>query len=188
MKKLVYFKLLGGVIAGVGFMVRDKVSSQEIAAKSSDALAALRDRTLRTNDPQKVVAAIDEVTAPFRARPVTSTEPIPPEALSALVDLLDFERPNAKENIEFDLTSGTKMYPVMRSLIFMRNPVLPALVGVIENEDSQSVKSQNALRVVKRILENDNTKTFKFLQVQAGNARSEVGKERLLIAANSLLK
>lgn len=188
MKKIIYFILFGGVIVGVGFMVRDKVSSQEKVAMSSEGLATLRDRTLRTSDPQKVASAIDEVTAPFRASPVTSTEPIPLEVLSALVDLLDFERPDSKENIEFDLMSGTKVYPVMRSLIFMRKAVLPALVGVLENEDRQSIKSQNALEVVKSILENDDIKTFNFLQVQAGNARSEVGKERILSAANSLLK
>jgi hypothetical protein len=188
MKKLIYFVLLGGVIAGTGLMIRDKVSSQEMGAKSSDGLTTLRDRKLRTSNPQKIVTAIEEVTAPFRARPVSATESIPSEVLAALVDLLDFERPGSTDNSEFDLTAGTKVYPAMSSLIFMREAVLPSVVGVLQNEDPKSVKSQNALSVIRAIHGNDNIKTFNFLQAHAENAMSEVGRQRLLSAASSLLK
>jgi hypothetical protein len=190
MKKIFYFVLLAFVIVGGSLMAQltNRVSSQEVVSRPPDGLETLRNKSLRKTDPQKVIDAIGEVTAPFRARPVTSTDAPPAEIMEALVDLLDFERPKNEKNLEFDPSEGTKVYPVMRSLFFMRKPVLPFLVDVLENEDSKSVKSQNALRVIRDILEADDTKTFNYLQVQAGSAKSEAGKQRVLSAANNILK
>lgn len=187
MKKLLYVVLIGTVIAGLGFMVKDRVFSQEGVTKPSDALEVLRDKSLRTTEPRRVIAAIEEVTARVAS---TESKSIPSEVLSALVDLLDFERPD-KGTIEgYDITEGQKVYPVMGALVYMsymRKPVLPALVDVIENEDTKSVKSQNALKVIQEIVGNG-TLTFNFLLVQSGNAKSEVGEERILSAARSVLK
>ena len=187
MKEVKHF-LVSGTAVALGFFLTmfsgSSVFSQVPGIDRSGEIEVIKDNSLRKSDPQRVIKAIEEVTAPYRARPVTSTEPIPAEIVSALLDLLDFEIPGSG-NPDFDITAGQKVYPVMRALTEMRAPVLTGLIGVVEEEDTASVRSSNAVAVIRRIL-GDDVNASDYFRVNASASKTETGKQRLLSAAETV--
>ena len=185
MNKVKYVMIVGVAIVAGLLLIKyssNSVSSQTAGSNESEALAILKNRSLRKTDPQRVIKAMEEVAAPYKARPVTSTEPIPDEVISALVDLLDFERPDRRDPM-FNISA--EVYPVMDTLVLLRKPVLPGLVGILENEDGKSEKSRNAVLVIRKLI-SDDVKASDFLRVEASGSKSETGKERLLSAAERI--
>jgi hypothetical protein len=168
------FVALGG-IAGL---------SQSRSVNQQNALKTLHHRSLRSTAPEKVIAAIKDVASPYLAQPIDKAEPIPADILATLADLLDFGRIRPGDP-NFDIMAGQMEYPVWGVLVSLRHRALPTMLKVIENEEMDSLKSKNALSVIRRIVGEDR-ETIDFLLSEYEKVNSDKGKERVLSAANRI--
>lgn len=115
------------------------------------------------------------------------------EAIPILTEYLDYEKicnrnpPKYVEGVEIDGTEiGPRRtcgsYPATSALIQIGKPSLPALVKVIEEEKSESLKSQNALYTIQQIFVEDLSEGVKYLEDAMNISATQMGKQRLLVA------
>lgn len=122
-------------------------------------------------------------------------------AISKLVKYLDYEKKfEPKQNQDPDLkidtaevthwsyTPMTRRYPAIEALFQIGKPTLPALVNVIKEENSESLKSQNALYIIQQIFIEDLLEGVKYLEDAMNISTTQVGKQRFLIAIEKTRK
>ncbi len=74
-------------------------------------------------------------------------------------------------------------YPAAEALIKIGEPSLPYLIKVIESENLDSIKSQNAIYVIQQIFLEDLSKAIVLLEKTSIESRFPNGGDRLLVAA-----
>lgn len=84
--------------------------------------------------------------------------------------------------------SLSERYPATGALFQIGESALPALVKVIENEEPNSLKSQNALYAVQQIFVEDWLKAVLYLEKAAAESKNPDGSERLQRAARETKK
>lgn len=77
-------------------------------------------------------------------------------------------------------------YPAVGALIQIGQRALPALLKVIENENPDSIKSQNALYAIEQIFIEDELKAVLYLEKAGGESQIPNGSERLQLAAQKI--
>lgn len=174
--------LLGGIaMSKLGAQTSDQPSPQ--AGDEVKALLALvRNEQLRENEPKRVVQAIK------RLGELRSTE-----AISDLTKLLAFRQtlewedslgPNGESTVEIHPIAPSERYPAARALIDIGRPGLPALVEVIETQQTGSITSENALYTVMQIFREKPTEAVAYLTQAAAKASSSQSGQRLSYAAD----
>ncbi|HEX8565740.1 MAG TPA: hypothetical protein VF648_08715 [Pyrinomonadaceae bacterium] len=76
-------------------------------------------------------------------------------------------------------------YPATEVLIKIGKPSLPALVKVIEDDDTESIKTQNALYTIQQIFRDDLSEAVKYLEGAKISSATQEGKQRLSDAAEN---
>jgi hypothetical protein len=110
------------------------------------------------------------------------------ESVPALIGLLDFkyENPLANPAVGFSRYAGiiSSDYPAVEALVQIGKPSLQALTKVIEDEETKSLKSDNALYAIQLVFRNDLLKAVEFLEKSVVDSPTRAGKERLQIAVD----
>ena len=142
-------------------------------------LAVLRDGKLRENEPKLVLEAIQRVGEMKAA-----------QAISALIPLLTFRRTIEAENqageavVEIHLVPPGERYPAINALSQIGQASLPALVKVIQTQDSKSLESENASYTVMTIFRDDPARAVKYLRKAAAKSSEPMASQRLSHAAD----
>lgn len=192
------------VFLGMRFSTNN-VSSQEVKQTTMEPekslqedekllVEVLRNKQLQTTSPEKVLEAIKELGKLARLRRISSTETI--EVLTEYLDLPKDSMinksgdPAKQAGILFEThpIGPDQIYPAVEALLYIGGAALPALLKVIENTATGSIRSDNALSVLKYNFREDFNKTADYLRVSAELAKSEVGRQRLLIAADKITR
>lgn len=155
-----------------------EVSCQTISGDAED-LIILRDASNRDKHPEAVTAAINRISRPILAKPISDRGETPSEWIEVLVGLLDFGVIR-KGDPNFDIAAGTLNYPAVETLRGIGRPVLPQLIKVLEASEPSSTRSRNAIRVIQLVLGGEDVDVANFLLVQAEQAASALGRRRLL--------
>lgn len=144
-------------------------------------IAVLRNDELRASDPTQVVKAIE------RLGQMRCTA-----AIDDLIKYMTFKRTYPWEKVP-----GTEMvneihpitplgrYPALGALFSIGKASLPSLVKVIEENESQTLSSENAVITVVMIFREDFSQAVEYLTRMAADKTDPLSKERLLSAAQS---
>lgn len=141
-------------------------------------LSILRDKQAQENQPDLVVAAIEQLGG---MRSVA--------AIDDLVNLITFkrtlpERATPSSPIQGGLPAGPmSVYPATEALFHVGEPALPALVAVIEASEPEALASQNALYTIMAIFREDREAGVEYLENAAKQAHNTEGSKNLLRAA-----
>lgn len=108
------------------------------------------------------------------------------QAVPRLIDLIDYRVADEWENSPFGfrLNSKSTEYPAVGALIQIGNPSVSELVELIENEEIDSTKSQNALYAIQQIYLSDLYKCTLLLEEASTKSKNPNGSKRLQIAAD----
>lgn len=147
----------------------------ERAAKIAELRARLRDPQARVGDPERVADAIEKL-GRERAK----------EAIPELIELLTFEREVNTEMGEFRIITLGARYPATSALFEIGEAALPALIGVVETHEEDSLASRNALYSISLIFRNDAAGAVNALQAAAARASSPEEARRLSKGAEGL--
>lgn len=117
------------------------------------------------------------------------------EAIPELIKYLNYEKVYAYKQSEYAggvKIDGTEIgrtipisgrYPATGALFKIGEPALPALVKVIEEEESNSVRSQNALYAIQQVFVEDGLKAVLYLEKTIPESLTPNGSKRLQLAA-----
>ena len=117
------------------------------------------------------------------------------QSIPELIKYLDYEKlyPSRQpENVEGVKVDGFEVgrtitvsgrYPATEALIRISEPALPALVKVIEDEEPNCVRSQNALYTVQQIFVEDWLKAVLYMEKASTESKNPNGSKRLQLAA-----
>lgn len=136
-------------------------------------LAIIRNERLREEDPQRVARAINRLG-------VLRSD----EAISDLSQLLSF-----RLNSDSDSTGVYRRfrvednYPARSALFLIGEPSLPALIRVIEEHESNSLASENAIYTIMAIYRENPRAGIEYLREKATRASSPEAAQRLSEAA-----
>jgi|GEM_PF-5515753 len=134
----------------------------------------------KKKEPSEVVAAI-KILGDMKAK----------EAIPELIKYLDYEKkyndeqPKYVEGVKVDgMEIGKTIplsgrYPATIALFQIGKPALPALVQVIEENEVESVKSENALYTIQFMFRDDLSKSIKYLKDAMNNVLFQDRKSRL---------
>jgi hypothetical protein len=116
-------------------------------------------------------------------------------AIPELVKYLDYE-PKFEKAQSQDLITDTAeithwndlptsgRYPAVGSLFQIGKPALPALIKILEERESMSIESKNALRTIQLIFREELPQGIEYLETARDNSTTELGKRRLQIAVS----
>jgi transcriptional regulator with XRE-family HTH domain len=203
--RLTAFFFIGvAVLLGMRFLI-DNVSSQgaDQASKEPEkymqkeersAVEVLRSKQLQRTSPEQVSEAMNELGKIARLRGISSID-----TLKALAEYLDVHQdsliPVRKEKskppgivYEPHPIMPESKYPAVVALIETRRAALPVLVNAIETKEPGSVASDNAIFVVKYNFREDFNIAADYLRESAELAKSEEGRQRLLIASDKVFR
>ena len=111
------------------------------------------------------------------------------EATDVLIKLITFKRTYEWENQsnadinEPHLVTPAGRYPAISALMRIGNPSLPALIKVIENNDQESLESNNALYTIKLIFIDNPKAGINYLEKSINQAHSVEAAYHLRIAS-----
>ena len=142
-------------------------------------LEVARDANLRETNPDRVAGAIKRL-----------GEMKAVETIDDLTELLTFRiyQPWEKDPHQ-PIAEGTysfRRYPSVGALMEIGKPALPALVKVIETHESNSLETENVMKVLIYISRYKQSEYVDYLQVEAAKALPKEASERLLKAAEAL--
>ncbi len=153
---------------------REKLSPNQ-NIENEKLIDSLSDENLKTNNADKFVENI---------KVIGSKRII--EAVPNLIGLIDFkyEKPSTNPAVGFGQYTGmiSSDYPAVEALAQIGKSSLPALIILIEDEQTKSLKSDNALYTIKIIFRNDLSKAVEFLETSVIDSTTKTGKERLQTA------
>lgn len=192
---LIFIFAGASVIAGItvisqsGIKLKEELRDRQIPSSDSDReinnlTVILKDKSMKEKSPQTLVEAIK------RLGSIKSAKAVP-----ELLEYLDFEAPlktteNYKEPSDgIEITPSIPLsgrYPAISALIQIGQTTLPKLIEVIENEESSSLKSKNALYTVQQIFRDDLSEAVKYLEIAEINSTSQKGKQRLSSAVTKI--
>ena len=172
---LIVCLLLALGMNGRAIQQQDTDEDREIARL----LKIIRNEQLRTDDPDKVGAAITTL-GELRAT----------VAVDDLIKLITFKRTFPQERRvhpwvidETHLITRSGRYPAVGSLFEIGEPSLLPLVKLICDYDSKSLESENALDAVILIFRDEPQAGVQYLKDAAGKSSSHLERQRLLTAA-----
>lgn len=87
---------------------------------------------------------------------------------------------------EYNDLTLSRRYPAVGALMQMRKTPLPALIEVIESEETNSIKSKNASYVVQQIFSDDWSKAVAYLEQAMIESKVPNGSKRLQIASQKI--
>ena len=188
MKTKIWILPIGFSLVLIGFLGLAAVSDSrpptisEVAGQSSEIeelLKTVRNKTLMQTDPERLVKAIERL---GQLRALT--------AIDDLSQLLTFKRTFKGEEIGIfvHLYSPEERYPAIRALRAIGEPALPALVRVIETNETGSRASENAAYTVGSIFRDEPAREVNYLSEAAATASTPEGKNRLLKAVEAAKK
>jgi len=196
MKTKIWILPIGFSLVLIGFLGLAAVSDSrpptisEVAGQSSEIeelLKTVRNKTLMQTDPERLVKAIERL---GQLRALT--------AIDDLTELLTFRRTFKGEEIAVapgrtiinasHLYSPDERYPAILALRALGEPALPALVRVIETNETGSRASENAAYTVGSIFRDEPAREVNYLSEAAAKASTPEGRERLLKAAEAARK
>ena len=196
MKTKIWIVPIGFSLVLIGFLGLAAVSDSrpptisEVAGQSSEIeelLKTVRNKTLMQTDPEHLVKAIERL---GQLRALT--------AIDDLTELLTFRRTFKGEEIAVapgrtiinasHLYSPDERYPAILALRALGEPALPALVRVIETNETGSRASENAAYTVGSIFRDEPAREVKYLSEAAAKASTPEGRDRLLKAAEAARK
>ncbi len=197
--RIIYIALSALILTG-GFLGIKKLTSTAASQTTtvdvqqqheSDRIQILQNTALRASDWKLVVVAIEQEKSCAEVRGKHGKDTPSAEMIKALVDLLDWERPRSSMNLGSIITDnhpGQKTYyPAIWALAAWKEFAQPAVVDVLESENPDSIKWQNAFTVIRQDFGYEDAKVAKFFGAQATQAKSEEGRKRLLSAADRAL-
>jgi len=161
-------------LKGVATQEQDVDTDHEIARL----LKIIRNEQLRTDDPEKVGAAITTL-GELRAT----------VAVDDLIKLITFRRTFPQDNQtgivinEYHPMTRDGRYPAVGSLFEIGKPSLLPLVRLISDYDPKSLESENALDAVILIFRDERQAGVQYLKDAAEKSSSHLERERLLTAA-----
>lgn len=159
---------------GVATQEQDADTDHEIARL----LKIIRNEQLRTDNPEKVGAAI-----------ATLGELRATVAVDDLIKLITFRRTFPQDNEpngiinEYHTILRDGRYPAVGSLFAIGEPSLLPLVRLISDYDSKSLESENALTAVMLIFRDEPQAGVQYLKDAAEKGSSPLERQRLLSAA-----
>lgn len=192
--KLIVILLLGVIAIWTTDSIHYSVSSQNsnqptkendmtVKEKVQVLIQILQDRNLRETSPEEVVKAIQQIGKLKSANVISAPDVISDSgAVPALIGLLDFKKVIEKSS-NSDVISSLRLvtleetYPVIETLFLIGKPALPYLAKIIEENEPESTKSENALITISYIFREDLSKGIEFLE-QAKNSTTTEGKTR----------
>src|SRR5437867_9109587 len=196
MKTKIWILPIGFSLVLIGFLGLAAVSDSrpptisEVAGQSSEIeelLKTVRNKTLMQTDPERLVKAIERL---GQLRALT--------AIDDLSQLLTFKRTFKGEEIGIapgrtiinasHLYSPDERYPAIGALHAIGEPALPALVRVIETNETGSRDSENAAYTVGSIFRDEPAREVNYLSEAAATASTPEGKNRLLKAVEAAKK
>ena len=196
MKTKIWILPIGFSLVLIGFLGLAAVSDSrpptisEVAGQSSEIeelLKTVRNKTLMQTDPERLVKAIERL---GQLRVLT--------AIDDLTELLTFRRTFKGEEIAVapgrtiinasHLYSPDERYPAIRAQRAIGEPALPALVRVIETNETGSRASENAAYTVGSIFRDEPAREVNYLSEAAATASTPEGKNRLLKAVEAAKK
>lgn len=155
-------------------------------------IMVLRDEGLREHEPQQVIKAIERLGALKAAT-----------AIDDLAQLLTFRQPFEGESVRKTNIQMWQFpyYPAIKALSQIGKPALPALIKIIEENESgsfgrgldparlfdksqsSSIASDNAISVILAIFREKPVKAVEYLKKTAANASTPLTRQRLTEAA-----
>jgi hypothetical protein len=149
---------------------QEKPKSKVLNKEVTQLLEIIKNRNLVTESPDKLAHVIEVL----GQRRIT-------EAIPDLIEYLDFRRIHKWEGTGVVLHPLPKEgdYPAVGALFSIGKPALPVLIKVVEENDIDSVKSKNALKIIQLIFREDLSEGVKYLESQLINSTSQDGKQRL---------
>lgn len=146
--------------------------------ESMQLLTILRDEQIREREPERVIKAIEHL---GQMKSIA--------AIDDLVQLLTFKQSFPWKNRNLDIVeedhpiTPLSRYPAAGALFQIGKPALPALIKVIETEETGSLAGENAIYTVTQIFRDSPTKGVEYLRDAAANASSPQAARRLSGAA-----
>jgi len=169
-------------------------SEKQMEKEEKSWVEVLRNKKEQSKHPEKVLKAIDELGNIARLRGISSTN-----TMNVLAEYLDVHKdswapPSNKAfnppEIVFQPHPMLReaSYPAVVAFQQIRRPAVPVMAQVIENSKIGSLKSNNALFVIKYNFREALVEAADYLREQAELAKSEEGRQRLLNAAVEVLR
>jgi hypothetical protein len=158
-----------------------KLQSNGENQEQAELLTILRDEHLREHQPERVAKAIE------RLGEMKSVG-----AVDQLVQLLTFRRTFPWENNNLDViqedhpVTPLGRYPAAGALFQIGKPALPALIKVIETEETGSLAGENAIYTVTQIFRDSPARWAEYLKDAATRASSPQAARRLSGAAKKV--
>lgn len=185
-------------VTGVNSQTEEKMGDKTAAEQNQTSLQDFNDKikkwikTLKNNEtkrtsPELVVEAIQNLGS-VKAK----------QAIPELIKYLDYERKfESKFESKQDPADGVEVlpsiplsgrYPAITALFQIGKSALPALAKVIQKEEPESLKSDNALHTVQFIFRDNLSEAVKYLEESMKNSDTQKAKQRLSIAIEKTSK
>ncbi len=151
----------------------------------------LRNKQALITDPGKVLEAIVELGKVARLRVSSS------DTMDVLAEYIDVHKDSLVQSsnetskppgIIFRPIPSEDLFPAVVTYQYIGKSAIPVVVRLIENSESGSVRSHNAIYLIKYNFREDWKKAADYLREAAASSNSEEGKQRLLEAAIELLR
>lgn len=164
-------------IENTTLLIRNK-TSQNSEDEVQNLIAILKDKDAKIKTPELIYKVMEQL-GRLKAQ----------EAIPELIDCLDYKRryeweaPEESGIVnEIHTITPAGRYPAVSALFQIGKPALPLLIKVMETEESNSVRSQNALYTIQIIFREDITEAIEYLKKSMSKSTAQNAKIRLQTA------
>jgi hypothetical protein len=150
---------------------QEKTKSKPLNMEVTKLLETIKNKNLVTENPKKLAQAIEEL----GQRQIS-------EAVPELIEYLNFRRIHDWEGSGLVLHPLPEEgdYPAVGALFSIGKPAMPALIKAIEEKDTNSIESKNALKTIQLIFRDDLSEAVKHLEKAMKDSTTQEGQRRLL--------
>lgn len=158
--------------------------------KEIESVSVLKANRPRLSNLAEVRGALDQLEIIAKLRKIESEETMSSvvEYLDVHDNLLDPPKPISARRRDSALFVEEECYPAVRILENIGKRALPILKNTLEFGDASSSKFHNAIHVIKYYFRPDSNGAAAYLREQIDLAKSESGRQNLLIAADRIDK
>ena len=155
----------------------------------------LENNNLRETDAEKAIQTIEEIGVIIKAQPIKNRS-ISKNTISILARYLDLRKSSslkpkyAGKIVYVDESQDTMPednYPAIKTFIFLGKDALPEITDVIKAENVNSIKSENAVYVLRFYFRGNLQEAVDYLHSVAAETKSEQEKGNLLNVAQKIL-
>jgi hypothetical protein len=171
------------LLGGLGNSLCIGTKAQTADGEVNSLILIIENEELRAKSPEQVAKAIERIA-------VIRTSAAAP----SLANLLTFSRKLPGDidgfdaHVEISIVTPSSRYPAVGALSAIGEPALPVLTKVLEENESNSLISENAVYAIISIFKFNLNRAAEYLNGMANTASSAKGNERILEVSRKLLE